>query len=106
MKLLVREGCNRCEEARKDFAVAEIVVIAEYTGLGDIVASLIHALTGIKPCAACMRRRSKLNEWFPFSRVPKESRLLFNRILRETPANSQFPFLLTDTNEVVPYDPR
>ena len=35
-------------------------------GLGDAVAVAIHALTGIKPCAKCERRKRWLNKKFPF----------------------------------------
>ena len=38
------------------------------TGLGDVVAVAIHKLTGIKPCAACERRRRWLNKIFPLRR--------------------------------------
>jgi hypothetical protein len=37
-------------------------------GLGDAVAAAIHAVTGIRPCARCERRRRWLNEKFPFGR--------------------------------------
>ena len=35
-------------------------------GLGDVVAKVIHAVTGIEPCDACKQRRAKLNRLFPF----------------------------------------
>ena len=38
------------------------------SGLGDTVAAAIHALTGIKPCAACKRRRQWLNRKFPYKK--------------------------------------
>jgi len=40
-------------------------------GLGDTVAKVIHAVTGIEPCEACRRRRDRLNEMFPYRAKPK-----------------------------------
>ena len=37
-------------------------------GLGDVVAKVIHTVTGITPCAGCERRREWLNEKFPFGK--------------------------------------
>ena len=36
------------------------------TGLGDVVAAVIHAVTGREPCAGCIRRKKWLNKKFPF----------------------------------------
>jgi len=35
-------------------------------GLGDTVAKVIHAVTGIDPCEKCKRRRDWLNKRFPY----------------------------------------
>ena len=35
-------------------------------GLGDTVAKIIHAVTGIKPCGGCQKRRAALNRLMPY----------------------------------------
>jgi len=41
-------------------------------GLGDAVAVVIHALTGIEPCGKCRRRKEWLNKKFPFGTKHKK----------------------------------
>ena len=35
-------------------------------GLGDTVAKIVHAVTGIKPCGGCQKRRAALNRLMPY----------------------------------------
>ena len=35
-------------------------------GLGDTVAKVIHAVTGIKPCGGCRKRQAALNRLMPY----------------------------------------
>lgn len=37
-------------------------------GLGDTVANVIHAVTRIRPCPDCERRRKWLNRKFPYKK--------------------------------------
>lgn len=42
-------------------------LIAEETGLGDVVKRTAYAI-GIKPCGGCEKRAASLNRWLTFTR--------------------------------------
>ena len=103
--LILKAGCSHCADAQHGVQrFDKVVTLPRFTGLGDVVAYIIHALTGITPCPGCTRRRSRLNKWFPLSRATPTQQKLMNRILDETPHGAQFPFVLdSETGRITPY---
>ena len=51
-------GCKECNDKEDTLA----------GGLGDSLARVIKAATGIKPCAGCKDRQEKLNKWLPYKK--------------------------------------
>lgn len=62
---IIKEGCQNCKLTAKQYGML-VVMIPCRLGFGDVVRDIIHALTHIKPCAGCERRRRWLNKHFPF----------------------------------------
>ena len=42
------------------------IMVRKADGLGDVVAHVIHATTGIRPCKGCKKRQEWLNKAVPF----------------------------------------